>query len=397
MKKSIRGGMLRPIGALALSLLVAACATTGPASPAKPAEAPGTIVELKPLPDIDASIRDLGGESLRVMYRSTSSTGEHTTVGGALFVPPGTPPPGGWIILGFAHGTTGINDGCGPSLSPNLFGMAPMIAGYVKAGYAVAFTDYQGLSGPGIHVYLDSKTEAYNVIDAVRAMHNAKPGLFSRRWVTFGGSQGGGASWAAAEQAPVYAPELDLVAAVNAVPAAEISGYPAMAEAGSMTMMQSAAYTAVLITQARAHPDLDMDLYRRGSVEKNWDALGQCYGPRLQERAAAVKEIKPDELKPATHAATLKLRDLLEEMAVPKRKADAPMLVIYAGKDEYINAKWTKKAIEDACRLGTKIDVDYQADRSHGTFDHSPILGWLRDRLDGKPVRNDCGHVPGPD
>src|SRR4029078_8578949 len=131
-------------------------------------------VDVKPIADIDASIRDLGGESLRVMYRSTSSTGEHTVVGGALFVPPGTPPPSGWIILGFAHGTTGINDGCGPSLSPNLFGMAPMIAGYIKAGYAVAFTDYQGLSGPGIHVYLDSKTEGYNVIDAVRAMRNAK-------------------------------------------------------------------------------------------------------------------------------------------------------------------------------------------------------------------------------
>jgi pimeloyl-ACP methyl ester carboxylesterase len=381
---------------LAFSLLVASGAAIARAPQAKPAEAPGTLVEIKSIADIDASIRDLGGESLRVMYRSTSSTGEHTLVGGALFVPPGTPPPGGWIILGFAHGTTGINDGCGPSLSPNLFGMAPMIAGYIKAGYAVAFTDYQGLSGPGIHVYLDSKTEGYNVIDAVRAMRNAKPDLVSKRWVTFGGSQGGGASWAAAEQAPVYAPELDLVAAVNAVPAAEISGYPEMAEAEAMTPMQSAAYTALLITQARAHPDLDMDLYRRGSVKKNWDALGQCYGPRLEERNRAVREIKSDELKPATHAATLKLRDLLEEMAVPKRKADAPMLVIYAGKDEYINPKWTKRAIEDACRLGTKIDVDYEADKSHGTFDQSHILGWLRDRLDGKPIRNDCGNVPGP-
>jgi pimeloyl-ACP methyl ester carboxylesterase len=389
--------LVRPMAAFVLSLLVAGCVSSAPASPARPSEAPGTIVEIKPLADIDASIRDLGGESLRIMYRSTSSDGAHTLVGGALFVPAGTPPPGGWIVLGFAHGTTGINDGCGPSLSPNLFGMAPMIANYIKAGYAVAFTDYQGLSGPGIHVYLDSKTEAYNVIDAVRAMRNARRDAVSRRWVTFGGSQGGGASWAAAEQAPVYAPELDLIAAVNAVPAAEISGYPAMAEAESMTMMQSAAYTAILITQSRAHPDLDMDLYRRGSVKKNWDALGQCYGPRLQERADAVKEIRSEELKPATHAATLKLRDLLEEMAVPRRKADAPMLVIYAGKDEYINAKWTKKAIEDACRLGSKIDVEYQADKSHGTFDHSNILGWLRDRLDGKPIRNDCGNVPGPD
>lgn len=361
------------------------------ASAREPArEAPGTLVEIKPIANIDASIGDLGGESLRVMYRSTSGDGKPNVVGGALFVPPGKPPSGGWIVLGFAHGTTGILDGCGPSLSPNLFGMAPMIAGYIKAGYAVAFTDYVGLSGPGINVYLDSKTEAHSVIDAVRAMHNAKPDVVSKRWVTLGGSQGGAASWAAAEQAPIYAPELDLVAAVNIVPAADISGYATLAEAESMTPTQAAAYSAMLITQGRADPDLDMDLYRRGSAEKNWDALAQCYGPRLDERNRAVQEIKPEELKPATPAATRELQNRLEAMAVPKRKADAPMLVIYVGKDEFIKPEWTKKAIEDACRLGAKIDVDFQADRSHGTFDAARVPAWLQDRLAGKPIADSC-------
>ena len=360
------------------------------AAEAGTSQRPGALVETKPITDIDASIRDLGGESLRVLYRSTSGDGKPSVVGGALFVPSGTPPPGGWIVLGFAHGTTGILDGCGPSLSPNLFGMAPMIAGYIKAGYAVAFTDYLGLSGPGVNVYLDTKTEAYSVIDAVRAMHNARPGIVSNRWVTIGGSQGGGASWAVAEQAPVYAPELDLVAAVNVVPAADISGYAKLAEDESMTPVQAAAYSAILITQTRAHPDLDVEQYRRGSVKKNWESLAQCFGPRMEERNRAVGEIKPEELKPATHAATRKLQDLLEAMAVPKRKADAPMLVIYAGKDEFINPAWTKKAIEDACRMGTKIQADFQVDKSHGTFDGSRILDWLHDRQAGKPVDSSC-------
>jgi pimeloyl-ACP methyl ester carboxylesterase len=354
------------------------------------AEAPGTLVEVKPIADIDPVIRDLGAESLRVLYRSTSSDDKHTVVSGSLYVPAGTPPPGGWIVFALAHGTTGINNECGPSLSPNLFGMASIVASYLKAGYAVAFADYQGLGAPGIHVYLDSKTEAYNVIDSVRALRNAKRGAISDRWVVFGGSQGGGGSWATAEQAPVYAPELHLAGAVNAVPAAEISGYARMAEAESMTLVQTAAYTAILITQSRAHPDLDMDLYRRGSVTKNWDSLAQCYGPRLEERNNAVKAIKPDEVKPATHEATLKLESLLKAMAVPQRKTDVPMLVIYAGKDEYIDAAWTRKAIEEACRMGTKIEVDFQADKSHGTFDGSRLLGWMHDRLEGKPLAKSC-------
>lgn len=389
---------MRPVStagyALAFTLLAGCSLHDGMArkvpAAAPAADAPGTIVEVKPYADLDESIRELGAESLRVRYRSTSSDGQHTVVTGALFVPAGTPPPGGWVVLAHAHGTTGINNDCGPSSSPNLFSMATLVVGYLKAGYAVAFTDYQGLGGGGMHVYLDNKTEGYNVIDSVRALRNAKPGSISERWVAVGGSQGGGASWSAAEQASAYAPELHLVAAVNAVPAADIAGYPQMAEDESMTPLQSAAYTAMLITQSRAHPDLDMDLYRRGSVATNWDALGQCFGPRLEERNRAVLAIKPEELKPATHAATLKLQGLLEAMAVPQRKANAPMLVIYAGKDEYINAAWTKKAIERACKLGTKIDADLQEDKSHGTFDGSHIFDWLRDRLDGKPLAKSC-------
>jgi pimeloyl-ACP methyl ester carboxylesterase len=366
-------------------------AATAPAAAVAPAadSAPGTLIEVTPYTDVDQSIRDTGAQSLRVRYHSTSSDGQHSIVTGALFVPAGTPPPGGWVVLAHAH-ATGINNDCGPSSSPNLFGMSTLVVGYLKSGFAVAFTDYQGLGGGGMHVYLDNKTEGYNVIDSVRALRNAKPGLISNRWVAVGGSQGGGASWAAAEQAPVYAPELNLVAAAHAVPAADIAGYAEMAEAESMTPFQSAAYTAILITQSRAHPDLNMDDYRRGSVATNWDALGQCFGPRLEERNRAVMAIKPDELKPSTHEATLKLHGLLEAMAVPKRKADAPMLVVYAGKDEYINPVWTKKAIEDACKLGSRIESDFQEDKSHGTFDGSHMLDWLHDRLDGKPLTKSC-------
>ncbi len=382
--------------ALALSLLAGCDSQTTGTAPQKPVarveqsavDAPGSVIEVKPYTDVDQSVKDLGAEALRVTYHSTSSNGQHTVVTGALFIPAGMPPAGGWPVLAHAHGTTGISNDCGPSATPNLSGMVTMVVGYLKAGYAVAFTDYQGLGGGGIHVYLDNKTEGYNVIDSARALRNAKPGVISDRWVVVGGSQGGGASWSAAEQAPVYAPELHLVAAANAVPAADISGYAQMAEDESMTLFQSAAYTAILITQGRAHPDLNMDDYYRGSVKTNIEALGSCKDIEGRNRAAT--QIKPDELKPSTHAATLKLQGLLKDMAVPQRKTEVPMLVIYAGKDEYINAAWTKKAIEDACKLGTKIDADFQEDKGHGTFDGSHILDWLHDRMDGKPLAKSC-------
>ena len=54
----------------------------------------------------------------------------------------------------------------------------------------------------------------------------------STKWAAFGGSQGGGAAWAAAEQAGPYASDLNLVGAVALAPAADVSGLVTKAERG---------------------------------------------------------------------------------------------------------------------------------------------------------------------
>ena len=43
------------------------------------------------------------------------------------------------------------------------------LARWVKAGYAVVRTDYQGLGTPGVHGYLIGKDEGRSVLDIVRA------------------------------------------------------------------------------------------------------------------------------------------------------------------------------------------------------------------------------------
>lgn len=384
------------VAALATLVVIVGCAGEPPAHQARAQPTPGTIVEIHRINDVDPSIRKLGGASLSVKYRSTLADGRSRIVGGSLFLPPAPPPRGGWTILGLGHGSTGILKGCGPSSSPDLLGMAPNVASWVEAGFAVAVTDYVGLNGPGVHVYLDNQTEGRNIIDAVRAMRRTRPADFSKRWIALGGSQGGGATWSASEQASSYAPELDLVAAVSTVPAADVSGFARVAEDESLTRNQSGIYTWLLISQGRAHPDLDMNLYRRGSVKRNWKALAQCYGSWATEENRALQEITPSELKPATHAATLKLQQLLKQMAVPKRRADAPMLVIYGGQDEFINPAWTRSAIKKACGMGTRIQVDFQPDRTHGTFDGSQAYAWLKDRLAGRPFVDSCPHSATP-
>ena len=145
----------------------------------------------------------------------------------------------------------------------------------------------------------------------------------------------------------------------------------------------------MLASQSRVHLEVDLDLYRRGSITANWQALLSCSELRQQERAAALKQVTMDELKPATPQAALAFRDLLAKLALPQQRAQAPLLVIYAGKDQFIDPEWTRVAIEKACAMGTRIQAVYQPDKDHGA-DWSMVPQWLQQRLDGKPFQDTC-------
>ena len=57
-----------------------------------------------------------GGAGNRLLlYRSRGLTGKATAVSGTLAVPKGRAPKGGWPLISWAHGTTGIADACAPS------------------------------------------------------------------------------------------------------------------------------------------------------------------------------------------------------------------------------------------------------------------------------------------
>src|SRR4051812_9394927 len=58
------------------------------------------------------------GRTTLLLYRSNAVDGHPVAVSGTLMVPRGTPPKGGWPIVTWAHGTTGVADSCAPSKYP---------------------------------------------------------------------------------------------------------------------------------------------------------------------------------------------------------------------------------------------------------------------------------------
>ena len=381
-----------------LSLLIG-CATSTSETPAPPrvrgaqlgGMEPGSLLEATVITDIDRSV-PLGTTAVRVLYRSTSAfDGSATVVSGAVFIPPGRPPRGGWPIVAVAHGTSGFDPECGPSLSPTLLGGIGGLTKWLRLGFAVAAADYQGLGAPGVHPYLDAKTAGFNVIDSVRALRRVSHDV-AGRWAAIGGSQGGAAVWAANEQAATYAPELYLVGTVSMVPAADQSGLADAAADGTLTTEQKGMYIAILRGLERTRPEFHLDDYRRGLAKRKWDVLNACAGPLTEERARLLNDgdVSTDDLTPVSPEARQRLKDLLAQMALPQRRASAPMLVIYAGKDEFIPPEATRQALARACALGDQIDVVFQPDRSHGDVDAADSVEWIGQRFSSIPASSSC-------
>lgn len=203
-------------------------AKVGPAglrfySPSKlPAGPHGTLIWERPFHGV-AALKD--ANNYLVLYKQTGVAGKQVPVSGIVSIPKGKAPKHGWPVVTYAHGTTGIADQCapsrdtGPSSGANEAdtGIAPLLDSWIKRGYAVVRTDYEGLGTPGAHPYLIGHSEGYGVLDIVTAARQLDPAL-SNRVIISGHSQGGQAALWAAALAPHYTPGLHLLGTVAFAP-----------------------------------------------------------------------------------------------------------------------------------------------------------------------------------
>ena len=164
-------------------------------------------------------------ENLLVLYHSRTLTGQDTAVSGTISIPPGQPPAGGWPVLSWAHGTTGVADICAPSRDApghpaHIYNQLAdaVLNQWLKHGWVVTKTDYEGLGTPGPHPYLVGASAARGTVDILLAARQLHPGI-GRRWAVMGHSQGGHAALFTATLAPAWAPDLDLIGAVAIAPA----------------------------------------------------------------------------------------------------------------------------------------------------------------------------------
>ena len=291
-------------------------------------------------------------------------------------------------MVALGHGSVGINQECGPSMTGNLSGMSPSVLTYLNRGLAVTVADFPGLGSPsGQHPYLDSYSAARSMIDSVRALRRVYPHV-SARWLTYGVSQGGGAAWATAEIAASYAPELQLLGAAAQVPSTDKAGLVDRAIEGTLTIEQQGIYQWLLESLARQHGTLNLDELRAPQLRAVWDQLSLCGGDTAREHA--LHTVTAEDFLPRSEAAIEYLRGLLEPMSPPHRRSSAPLLVIYGGEDRFVDASGTESSITQACEWGSTVAIDYQSTAGHLTVDTSSIWPFFKQRLGGVPAQDNC-------
>lgn len=149
---------------------------------------------------------------VRILYSANNGMkkGDLVTVSGQVLFPKGKPPAGGWPVVAWEHGTTGIADVCAPSWRGYSSRDKAYLSRWLSEGFVVVATDYQGLGTPGPHPYLFYRPEGYSVLDGLRASLKGFPDEI-RNWIVLvGQSQGSGAALGAAWLAPSYAAELNI-------------------------------------------------------------------------------------------------------------------------------------------------------------------------------------------
>lgn len=255
-----------PIAAAMLAVTVAASVTafapTVAATPAVTGEI-GDVVSARSLPP---ELWIPGASSAEALtYVTTDTFGDKALSTGTMFLPQGTAPEGGWPVISWAHGTSGLGDSCAPSVvGPAAAGRdRSYLANWLAQGYAIVASDYAGLGTPGLQAYLDGRSTAHNVVDMVEAGRNHS-GELSRSWVTIGQSQGAGAAIYTARYATEFGgPDLDYRGAVGTGTPAYIEklvavggpGVPPVALPSGLT-----AYVSYIVAALRySHPELGLD------------------------------------------------------------------------------------------------------------------------------------------
>ncbi len=335
----------------------------------------------------------------RILYRSTGQTGNPITVSGMVFIPKGKAPAGGWPIVAWGHGTSGVGDACAPSKHPDLYDNTnwpvylKQVNRLLKQGYLVVASDFEGLGTPGVHSYLMSDALGKATIDGVRAAKSLVP-KSSKKWAAMGHSEGGEASIAAGEWAGSYGSGLDYRGAVAYAPAnnnlAQLEYVIANPSAIDSNSAPYLAYEAV--GMRTLNPSFDYSSFLGPLFTTRMaDAENHCWTEWFLTDNSDITPTFENSLNPNWDSDPTVQAYFTAIDNVGKRPAAGPVLILQGMNDGLYGVLPILQG--DMCSQNTKVHaiayegIDHDGSVNAGWPD---ARKWLAKRFAGKKVPNDC-------
>jgi pimeloyl-ACP methyl ester carboxylesterase len=271
---------------------------------------------------------------------------------------------------------------------PNDYGI-PGLSAFLKAGYVVVATDYQGLGAGQNHEYIVGLSQARNALDIVRAARTMTEIGASDRVAVLGWSQGGLAALIAGENAS-YAPDLDIVGVAALAPAnpatfliPEISKQSTGGPRTGRNILLVRAYTW-------AYPDLQLsDLLTDIGIEAAKAASRQG----IQQLAISGDAAGglPVLFKANTNPDGWAVR--FTENAPGKKVSQVPVLVMQGTADNIVPQASTDLYVSEACKSSSRVSYIKYPQIDHRRLlkaAESDFTTWIASRFANEPAPSDC-------
>ncbi|MDT9699828.1 lipase family protein [Streptomyces sp. P17] len=385
--------------------------------------ADGTLVRTEPLKlalSLPSLNGPLPGRATRLMYKSTDSNGRPVAVTGAYIEPTAAwkgegPRP----LVALAPGTMGQGDQCAASMGlerPLRLNGETVSVGYedlaiyrlLATGTAVVVTDYAGLGATDrLHTYVNRVDEAHALLDAARAARSVDGASVTAgsRVGLFGYSQGGGASAAAAELQPSYAPDVNLAGTYSGAPPADLTEVTRAIDGSELAGALGWSLNGFLQSDPTLKPIAEANLNTAGKAALA-DLSTMCVGDALFKYGRAKSTAWTTDGRSVSDiiAATPALKSFLDTQRIGTLKPSTPVRVATGVSDDLVPHAQARRLAVDWCAKGANVTYDPVILPNTGSpllnhfgpllTDQGDAVDWLTDRLDGRSARSNCWSMP---
>ena len=351
-----------------------------------PHVAPGTVLRSRPA-TIAAFGIALPLKAWNVMFASTDIHGRPAVAVATILkplVPPRTSPP---PLVSFQMAEDSDTMTCSPSyeMAAGTEKEEPSIVPLLLQGWTVVVPDYEGMQS----AYTVGLQAGRGVLDAIRATERFGPaGLAGARTPVglWGYSGGGLASAWAAEMAPAYAPELNIVGVSEGGVPRDIYAVARNLDGGPFSAIELAGSVGM----SRAYPQL-LTLFnaagRAMAAKIGNECIEQYIGDFPFKKLGSYTTAR-DPLVLAW------VRAILDANRLGARRPKAPIFIYHAVADELLPMRETNVLVAGYCRAGVTVAYYQDPASDHNSLAVSGAtlaVSFLGARFGGVRAPSTCG------